>query len=123
MKSSIVLHGLELSVLLGWGTAERSQEQCVVVDIHIQFHTLPRACVTDDLADTFCYDAFVSEIKKRVAAREFRLIEHLGHDLYQLCREHLPKDALVTIRGTKKPPIANLTGGVSFCCGDEVFAW
>lgn len=123
MKTSLFLNGLELPVVLGWPEEERAQKQIVVLDIQIHFPKPPLACVTDNLVDTFCYDALVNSIKLRLAHEEFRLIEHLGHDIYQICKEHLTKNVLLGIRLTKKPAIENLTGGVSFCYGDEAYAW
>ncbi|MHB1946724.1 MAG: dihydroneopterin aldolase [Gammaproteobacteria bacterium] len=121
--SSIVLHGLEVSVHLGWPQAERLQEQTVLVDIKIRLHDLPLACSTDQLDDTFCYDKLVSAIKTHVSQDEFRLLERLGHEIYQIVKESIQNKGFVSIRLNKKPPIANLTGGVSFCYGDEDCAW
>ena len=60
--SNIVLHGLELSVILGWPEEERRQRQLVLVDVSVRLHKPPQACFTDQLEDTFCYDALVTAI-------------------------------------------------------------
>lgn len=63
ISSCLTLNGLELHIYLGWPTAERLQLQTVKVDITIQFTTPPSACTTDNLQDTFCYDALVTLLK------------------------------------------------------------
>lgn len=120
IKTRIILHQLELSVHLGWPDAERSSEQRVLLDIHLDFAHPPRACVSDNLADTFSYETLCDLIEKNITSKKFRLIEHLGYETYQLVKNALPKDLLVTICVTKKPPIVNLTGGVSFWYGEKV---
>lgn len=121
IASCIQLYGLELDIHLGWPDAERLLKQVIIADIKIVFIQPPNACLTDNLADTFCYDKLTNEIKQRVAAQPFRLLEHLGHELYQTIKKTLNNDSLISLRITKKPAIPNLTGGVSFCYGDE--AW
>lgn len=123
IASSIVLHSLELSVHLGWSDAEQLQQQIIVTDIKILFLQPPKACLTDNLADTFCYDELTQKIKQKASSKSFRLIEHLGHELYQTIKLTLLHDSAVSLRITKKPPIPNLKGGVSFCYGDEDIAW
>lgn len=117
-SSSIAIQGLELDVNLGWTQGERATQQTVVTDVQIHFVAPPRACTTDQLDDTHCYDSLIASIKSHVAAREFRLIEHLGHEVFQLIKQTLPLGTRVQLRLTKKPTIVNLTGGVAFCFGD-----
>lgn len=118
-QSGIILQGLELSVKLGWPQDERLKEQIVVTDIMIDFVEPPRACTTDHLEDTYCYDALIKDIKIFIASKKFRLIEHLGFELYQLIKKSLPENTRIRTRVTKKPAILNLTGGVAFFYGDE----
>lgn len=118
MKTAdMILNDLELLVLLGWMEDERSQPQTVSLDIKIQFKEPPVACITDNLADTFCYEKLVNAIKSHVAAHEFRLVEHLAHEIYQFLKQQL-KTAHISLRLNKKPNIAGLAGGVSFIYGD-----
>lgn len=123
MKSSIVLHDLELSVRLGCLPEEQLQDQIIALDINMQFSTPPRGCTTDNLDDTYCYDVLISKIKKEIATREFRLIEFLAHEIYHIVRANLPKDTIIGVRVKKKPLILNLMGGVSFYYGDKECVW
>jgi len=117
--SSITLNSLELSVNLGWPQGERVKQQIITLDVAIHFSEPPLACTSDQLADTYCYDTLVNTIKASVATRNFRLLEHVGHEIHQLVKQSLRSDIRVHIRVTKKPAILNLTGGVTFSYGDE----
>lgn len=118
LYSSIKLNGLELSVKLGWPQDERLKEQIIRLDVIIRFSEPPKACHSDDLEDTHCYDALTEIIKQFVASRKFRLLEHLGLEIYNLIKHELSPDKEVCVQITKKPAILNLTDGVTFCYGD-----
>lgn len=118
ITSSIKLHDLELSAYLGWLDHERLQKQLVTFDIHIQFSHPPKACETDHLTDTHCYDTLIKAIENYLKSHQFRLIEHLCHDIYQLIKHTIKHSASVSVRVTKKPMIPSLIGGASFTYGD-----
>lgn len=119
-QASIALQGLELSVFLGWPSRERAQKQVVTLDVIIDFAAPPTACKTDQLDDTYCYDTLVNHIKQMADARSFRLIEHLGHEIYDLIKQFIQQaETKISIRLVKKPTIENLVGGVAFCYGDS----
>jgi FolB domain-containing protein len=120
MYSSITLNNLELSVNLGWPQGERIKPQIVALDVTLHFLSLPSACMSDQLTDTYCYDQLIKTIKNSLSARNFRLLEHLAHEIYYIIKQALAPDIKVNIRLTKKPAILNLTGGVTFCCGDAM---
>lgn len=123
MQSSMVLNNLELSVRLGCLPIEQMQDQTIGVDIKLQFSNAPRACQTDNLDDTICYDLLISKIKNELASRKFRLIEHLGHEIYQIVRKNASSDVFIGIRIKKKPLIINLKEGVTFHYGDKECMW
>ncbi len=118
ITTSIVLHKLEFSVHLGWPDAERLNKQTILIDIQLFFPEPPKACLSDHLDDTFSYETLCHVIDKHLEQKTYRLIEHLGYDIYQLVKNTLPKQMSVNICLTKKPPIMNLTGGVSFSYGE-----
>lgn len=117
-SSQITLQGLELNVSLGWSSKERKTEQPVTLDVRIDFLEPPVACLTDELKDTHCYAVLIEQIKSSIATKNFRLIEHLGHEIYQTIKNFLSPETKVTISITKKPLITHLNGGVVFCYGD-----
>lgn len=121
--SSIILSGLILNVFLGWPESERLSEQAITLDIHIRFSDAPKGCITDKLEDTDCYDTLVRIVKDKIQLQQFKLLEHLGHVLYQTIKSAVSNPAHITIRVTKRPDISNLTGGVTFCYGDDNLTW
>ena len=121
--SHITLQGLELPVHLGWPHAERLVKQIVRLDIQLAFKEPPKGCITDNLEDTQCYDTLISQLKETILTKKFRLIEYLGHEIYQTLKKALSTDTQVSLRVTKQTAIPNLTGGVTFYYGDENNAW
>ena len=119
-KTAIHIHALTLTVHLGWAKEERDQPQKVSVDISLEFKSPPAACLTDELADTLCYDQLIAIIKKYTDTKEFRLVEHLGYKLYELIKASAPPESQIMIRLAKHPAIRDLTGGVTFCYGDAL---
>ncbi|MEO8401636.1 MAG: dihydroneopterin aldolase [Gammaproteobacteria bacterium] len=118
-KSIIRLNQLELSVNLGWPQGERIKPQIVTADVIIHFTKPPAACVSDQLTDTHCYDMLIKTIKTEIAARNFRLLEHLGFEIHRIAKQAISAETRIQISITKKPAILNLTGGVTFFYEDE----
>ncbi|MES2217473.1 MAG: dihydroneopterin aldolase [Pseudomonadota bacterium] len=123
ISSGIVLRGLEFPVFLGWPDAERAQQQLVVIDINLQFQQPPQGCVSDELQDTHCYDTLTATILEKISTRQYKLLEHLGHELYQHIKAFVKEGTTVGVRVKKLPPIASLKGGVFFHYGDENIVW
>lgn len=117
--SSIHLHGIELNLHLGWPAAEREQRQIILVDLMLTFAKPPKACETDDLDDTYCYDTLVQAVVKQTEQHEFRLIEHLAAKIYHLVKKECVDISSVCVSVFKKPAVANLSGGVTFTYGDK----
>ena len=118
-----MLRALELNVFLGWLDTERENRQAVSLDIHLQFSQPPLACASDNLSDTVCYDSLITEIKNHLGTRHFRLLEHLGCEIYQVIKQNLAASTSVNICITKKPAITDLNGGAAFYYGDGDVAW
>lgn len=117
--SSLSIKQLELYVYLGWPDLERHQEQAVLLDVDIWFPKPPKACVTDNLDDTFCYSTLIAGIRDKVANKNFHLIEHLNHEIYQFVKSQLPDQSKIIVRITKHPKIRGFTGSVCFSYWDE----
>jgi len=112
------ISALELSLHLGWPEEERKTPQQVFLDIDIHYPEAPKACQSDQLGDTVCYDLLVKAVKEKTAACRYHLVEHACHEIYHLVRLLLPKESSLRIRLLKYPKIADLTGGVYFSYGD-----
>lgn len=117
-KQILTINGFELPVLLGWPEAERQQAQTIRIDLEIRFTATPKACETDQLQDTFCYDKLLTHLREQTTEREFHLIEHLAAEIHHMVKPSLPKDSQLTVHVLKFPAINGLTGGVSFAYTD-----
>jgi dihydroneopterin aldolase len=114
----LTINALELSIHLGWPTAERRALQRIFLDVEIRYPTPPKACQTDKLEDTVCYDSLIRTIKEKLNDRHFHLVEHLAKSIYDIIQTLLPTDANSRIRILKYPRIEGLTGGVHLSYGD-----
>lgn len=116
LQGLLQVRGLDLRVNLGWRDKELSEPQSVLLDIDIFYPDPPKACTSDELEDTICYADLIEKIRTQLADKKFRLIEHLSNDIYQIIEPHVPDEARLMVKITKKPKIEGLTGGVSYSC-------
>lgn len=119
MKATLHVRRLELKVKLGWLSQEREHEQTIELDLDIHYPALPKACETDELSDTVCYAQLTDVIRQHIAKKEYRLVEHLGAEIYALTKPLLPQNAKLIVHLVKYPQIEGLIGGVCFDYGDE----
>ncbi len=120
LKCTLRLKGLRRLVKLGWEAPERVQAQWVSFDVALRFASLVEGSRNDRLEDTVGYDAVAEWISELCARGEYRLIEKLGYQAYQVIRERVPARVRVEVTVTKeRPPIENLERGASFTVADE----
>ncbi len=109
------VRGARMHARVGWSPGERARMQIVELALRVEFPVLPRACETDELADTVCYAQLLERAEGVCAGREFRLVEHLAHVLAERLHEMLPQGARLELTVTKPhPPLPRLHGGVHF---------
>ena len=108
IHSTLIVQQLTLVVHLGWSEAEREQTQQIWVDIEFDFLQLPKACDSDELADTICYYKLSLALQAVCSAKSYKLLELLAHDLFKTVKNHLTIQANVTLSVAKKPPMDNL---------------
>lgn len=118
-ESKLTLHRIELTVFLGWPASERKTAQTVLLDIDFHFPAFLKACETDELTDTICYADLIPQLQTYINAQSYKLLEHLTYDVYQWLHKKIMREAKLQIRITKFPPVATLSGGVSFEYGDK----
>lgn len=112
------LHRLHLAARLGCEAAERVTPQTVEVDVRFYFTDLPDCAYTDG-DDFICYDAIAGVIQGVVAAKEYRLIEHLGYSIYNALRAAQREDVKIWLRVHKvQIPVPFVLGGASFTYTD-----
>jgi dihydroneopterin aldolase len=120
-RCTLGVHRLELDVRLGCDAEERSRPQKVELDATLRFAATPLACRTDRLDDAVCYAELAAIARECASAREYRLVEHLGHEIYAACRRRLPDHTSLSLVVRKvAPPIGGLRGGVSFAIEEEL---
>lgn len=120
-NTRITLHQLELTITLGVSSKERITPQTVWLDIDIHFHTPPKACLSDQLSDTYCYDTLTQKIAAQIQPRTFHLLEHLAHEIYALIKQSFEEPLTAHVKVTKKPVLSSsLTlKSASFSYGDS----
>ena len=118
------LHRLKLQVRLGAEVYERSQLQGVEVDVSFFFPELTGASLLDN-DDYLCYGGLAKLMESRCKDNEFRLIEHLGAELFKIARGTAPADVKITLKLLKcKLPGVDAAGGASFTLTDgPAHAW
>lgn len=116
--SNITISDLKLWVHLGCSEQEKHHPQCVSFDISINFTTPPKAIISDNIEDAFCYANATELIKKTIKNKRYNLIEHLAAETHKILNDSLKKqnfDAQLLVTITKlSPPVADIHGGVSF---------
>jgi len=119
-RAQLNLDQLELNLALGWSEAERAQKQIILVDIMINFAEPPKACITDQLEDTYCYDTLIKQLVETIAPKSFKLIEHLAREIYLLIKKFFTQPVAINIAITKKPNLSTdvTLKGASFSYGD-----
>ena len=90
---------------------EKIKKQKVKIDIKIS--TQDKACITDSLQDTICYDSIIQQIQEICLRKKFNLIEHLAYVILQEIKIQNQKHA-ICITVTKFPKIKGFNGPVSF---------
>lgn len=115
----LAINGLELDVFLGWPDEERLQKQKVWLDVKMRFAAALKACVSDDLNDTVCYQHLIHDLREHLIDKKFKLVEHLTHEIYRFIETNVPKDTAIFVTLTKQPQITGL-GNVTYHYGSPL---
>jgi dihydroneopterin aldolase len=121
-NSVFIVERIELMARLGFYDAERAQRQPISISFRL-YHPKPPVCLTDDHASFVDYQRLVEEITAYIESQQFRMIEFLTHQLYQIIRRFLDDakevDIKIWIEVCKmKPDVAHLNGGARFIFSD-----
>lgn len=121
MKASLRLHDIRLMMHVGHLDEERATSQPMRIDVDILFSAPPKACDTDELGDSVCYDSLISLIRQYCENNSFKLLEHLSKRLHALVLSQFSENDKVFIRVVKlNPPIDVLHGGAACGYGDLI---
>lgn len=114
ISSSLSISDFELPVFLGWTEQERSEAQIVLLSFKIIMRQTPQACVSDQLADTYCYAQLIQKIEQQIAGQRFQLIEHLALTIHTCIKQSINENDRVRVTIKKHPKIAGLNGYAAF---------
>lgn len=115
--TKITLNDFQTVVHLGVTNEERAQKQKVSWYLVIFNEQLPKACLTDELSDTICYEEISDLLIKVSESKAYKLIEHLCYEAYLCIKEKYNTKIILKIHKVK-PPIINLYGGTEFIIND-----
>lgn len=112
-KATLEINNLVLPLNIGLTEQERSVPQDININIKITFNSLPKACYSDNIDETICYERLVTLIKEFCKNNQFKLIENLTFKLHNYI-QGLISDNSVELTISKKPPIDSIKGNCSF---------
>lgn len=112
-SGSLFIYDIELSLNIGVSELERESPQKIVVDIELNYHTLPAGAITDDENTIDCYDNIISLIKELVKDRHFKLIEHLAYSIFQHLKSNITCNK-IAVSVKKHPQISGYRGMTKF---------
>lgn len=107
-KCCLLLDQLKIRVNLGASAKERAQKQTLFINLKITFAGLPKACKTDSLDDTVCYNSLIQKIHEFCHNRAFNLLEALTYQLSEFIKTQLPQNCQLEIELIKTPAIRGL---------------
>lgn len=115
LKTIMSVNKIILTVHCGVSPQERQLPQKIQLDYKIFFDEIPQACVTDELKETICYDQITQILTALAVKKEYKLLEHLAHSLFQELLRATEQKVGAWLKVTKlHPPIAQPNDGVSF---------
>lgn len=121
-SSMFTVERIEMMAHLGYYDDERAKRQPVEITFRLYFPKPPE-CFGNDTGVFIDYQKIIEIYDRMIIEREYRLIEFLTHELYQVTREFLDKRDHDTVKiwmaVTKlKPDIAQMQGGAKFIYSD-----
>ncbi|MDB2414796.1 dihydroneopterin aldolase [Rickettsiales bacterium] len=114
-RSVISTNKLRLKMNIGVGEDERKTPQDMDISFKFFYKNPPKACQSDDINDTICYDNVIKIIKNCCCNKTYKLLEYTAYQLYKAIREETAEDIKIWIRVEKcNPPIDEVMGSTSF---------
>lgn len=108
LSTKLILTNLQLKIKLGVTAKERLIKQKVLLNLAIAYQGFPKACCSDKITDTICYDELIKNIKQFCKLNQFSLIEHLTYELFKHIKKLTGSKNKVHLTITKFPPIVGL---------------
>lgn len=96
----IIINNLKASCIIGIKPEERLKPQDVIVDLSLSLD-LSKAAASDDIEDTFDYDALAKSIVGFIEKSDFKLLEKLAYEVANLAKKNTDASEVKVI--VKKP--------------------
>lgn len=111
----VSLNDLLIKANIGVTAAEREIPQDIKISFKLLFNKMPKACETDDIADTVCYHEIAQIALSHCNNEKVKLLECLCFGLYKKIRNVVASDIKIWIKTEKcNPPIEGMLGGTCF---------
>lgn len=115
MRAKLRLYALELPVFIGLTSEERSRSQLIEFNLELSYSETPKACSSDEIVDTACYDDLAVLIESFVSGKKFKLIEKLCFELMEALKSHVKEASSIELEVKKlQPPIRQKNQGAGF---------
>ena len=115
MQAKLIIDNLVTYLYIGTTEQERYNKQKICWKIKIYFTTIPDACLSNDIAQTICYDSVAALVADICSAESYCLIEHLCYKVYAAIKNTLKADISVTII---KSPLNTFSYDAKFTIND-----
>ena len=120
MKQTLKINNFEVWVHLGCLVEEQKHLQPVHFTFEINYSTNLRGHQSDHIEDATDYVQLTEIIKNQAQKKNYKLIEHLNHEVFSALVQHFKKhnilaEVKLTIRKLRVP-VENLRNGVEFSC-------
>ena len=104
MKYELKIMGHRNMAFLGLYEHEQASKREIIINIIITFNEPPKACFSDDIEDTVCYDSIINIIDEILSSNRFKLVEHITHCIYNKLSIYLKNYANLSVEVVKPNP-------------------
>ena len=120
MKQTLKINDFEVWVHLGCLPEEQKHAQPVHFTFEINYIQNPKGSESDRIEDATDYVHLIEIIKSHAQKKNYKLIEHLNHEVFSQLVQPLQKckilaEIKLTVRKIRVP-VENLRNGVEFTC-------
>jgi len=108
MQTYFTINNLILSLNIGLFEEERATPQPISISVKIFFKDIPKGCVSDEIEGTICYDKICQKIKEIANKKEYKLLEHLCHEIFIQIKQLITPHKISVSVTKLTPPVSGL---------------
>lgn len=118
-NNKLSLNGIKIPISMGETEEERSEKQVIIIDLKMEFNNQPKACSSDELEDTICYEGVLNKIISFCENKSFKMLEYLACQIYLEIKAFKKNDIKLHVKVQKQyKPLAEVLESVTFEYGD-----